>query len=187
MDLIYRDGRSYFIPAQTDNRINGLKQWEQAFRIYAAIYSAANPTRSAEIWQYVFVINTAPSTYVWDNVANYDYTFRHLMPQNPNRSWSRIYNQMWNLAMRDVIPKNSVFGTSWQGCHEGIGPTTNGVSNANHKGGSTPGVTGRGRKPKYCWAFNRGNCKNGPTCNFVHRCSYCDGDHDRKSCGKLSK
>ena len=76
LDLVYRDGHSFFVPAQSENCINSIRRWEQAFRIYATIYSQANPSRAAEIWQYVHIINTAASAYIWDNVANYDYTFR---------------------------------------------------------------------------------------------------------------
>ena len=99
MDLVYKDGHSYFIPAASGNKITGIRCWEQAFRVYAAVYSQANPMRAAEIWQYVYTINTAARSYQWENVANYDVTFRHLMAQYPTRSWAKIYNQMWNLAM----------------------------------------------------------------------------------------
>ena len=43
-------------------------QEKQVFRVDAAIYNHANPYRSAEIGQYVFVINSAASTYTWENV-----------------------------------------------------------------------------------------------------------------------
>ena len=43
--------------------------------------------RSAEIWQYVFTINHAASTYSWANVAEYDFAFRQMMGKNPLRSW----------------------------------------------------------------------------------------------------
>ena len=64
MDLVYHDGHSYFVPAVADNRITGIRRWEQAFRIYSTVYSQANPLRAAEIWQYVHTINTAASSYV---------------------------------------------------------------------------------------------------------------------------
>ena len=93
MDLIFKEGKSYFVPAAPDNKITGIRRWEQAFRIYAAIYSEANPSRAAEIWQYVHVINLAASTYVWDNVATYDTTFRHLMASNPHVVGPRSINK----------------------------------------------------------------------------------------------
>ena len=75
MELVNKGGETYIMPVEKDNRITNVRHWEQVFRIYVAIYSQANPQRSAEIWQYVFVINSAASTYIWENVASYDYTF----------------------------------------------------------------------------------------------------------------
>ena len=69
LELITKDGNTYFAPVNDrGGKIGNVKRWEQAFRVYAAIYSKANPSRSAEIWQYVHVIHTAASAYAWDNV-----------------------------------------------------------------------------------------------------------------------
>ena len=107
LEWVQRDGSTYLVAVgNKDHKITGIRRWEQAFRVYATIYCAANPQRAKEIWQYIAVINTAASAYVWDNVYNYDITFRHLMAFNPNRSWAVTYNQMWNLSMRDPLPKN---------------------------------------------------------------------------------
>ena len=167
MNLMHKDGQVFFVPATSGNRIGNIRKWEQAFRIYAAIYSQANPSRAAEIWQYVHTINVAATGYIWENVSYYDITFRHLMSQNPSRSWSKIYNQMWNMALRDVIPRNNYqFG------------------NGQNTGGRKSGSFGQ-KKPKYCWTHNRGAvCKDGPSkCRFVHRCSYCDNaDHVKSNC-----
>ena len=87
MELVNRDGATFFIPASDkDNKITNVRKWEQAFRVYAAIYSRANPHRSAEIWQYVYTINLAATSFIWDNVPAYDYTFRQLMAKYPSRS-----------------------------------------------------------------------------------------------------
>ena len=94
-ELVFKEGKPLFIPHIDKSRsITGVRKWEQAFHIYAAIYSKANPERSAEIWQYVFMINHAASVYMWSNVAEYDFAFRQLMAKNPRRSWSKIYVQM---------------------------------------------------------------------------------------------
>ena len=108
LEWVQRDGGTFLVPAQKENKINNFRRWEQALRAYATIYCGANPHRSKEIWQYITVINTAASSYLWDNVYNYDITFRHLMAFNPQRSWAVTYNQMWNLSMRDPLPKISI-------------------------------------------------------------------------------
>ena len=173
LTLVQKDGQAYFVPSGSQHKINGIRRWEQAFRIYATIYSQANPSRAAEIWQYVHIINVAASAYVWDNVAYYDATFRHLMAQNPARNWSKIYNNMWNLAMREPIMRQNTFA---QG----------GGSNFRQNGGFSGGNNSGKRKPKYCWGFNRASgCKDGEgKCKFIHRCSYCDTgtDHNKTNC-----
>ena len=41
MDLVYKDGHSYFVPAASDTKITGVRKLEQAFRIYATVYYQA--------------------------------------------------------------------------------------------------------------------------------------------------
>ena len=178
LQLVHRDGFAYFVPAQSAAKVNGVRRWEQAFRIYTAIYSQANPSRAAEIWQYVHTINIAASTYTWDNVYYYDVTFRQMMAQNPHRSWAKTYTQMWHLAMREHLPRN--------------GGNFRSFSSVSFNGGKSPaagsGSNGKNfkKKPKYCWGHNRvGGCKDGAKCKFIHRCSYCDsGDHAKHACPK---
>ena len=171
MELVSRRGETFIMPIEKENKITNVRRWEQAFRIYAAIYSQANPQRASEIWQYVYVINSAASSYIWENVASYDYTFRQLMACNPMRNWSNIYHQMWNLTMRETIPKGFQNGP--------VGSGDNGKKGKRNSGGN--------RRPSYCWSFNRGEkCKFEPNCKFIKRCSYCDAaGHGQFECPKL--
>ena len=107
--------------ADCDGKINGIHKWEQAFRVYAAIFSRANPHRAAEIWHYVHTINTAASCYIWDNVLYYNFTFRQMMNLNPGRSWAKIFNQLWNLAMTTPIQRNNSYGGNYNGQQQGSG------------------------------------------------------------------
>ena len=160
LDLVYLDGQSFFVPTSAaETKINGIRKWEQAFRVYGAIYSQANPARVAEIWQYVHIINTAVSAYVCDNVSNYDITFRHLMSTYLQRSWAKIYNQMWNLSMQDSLPKNNQYAS---------GGTKS--SEASQLGNSSWGMNSQPRQRlNYCWVFNKGStCKDGSKCKFVN-------------------
>ena len=50
MEWVYRDGNTYLVPVNKDQKINGIRCWEQAFRVYATIYCGANPHRAKEIW-----------------------------------------------------------------------------------------------------------------------------------------
>ena len=199
MEWVHREGGTFLVPAQNrDVKINGVRHWEQAFRAYATIYCGANPQRSKEIWQYVAVINTATAAYSWDNVASYDYTFRHLMEFNPSRSWATTYNQMWNLCMRDPLPKNNQnqsFGSQFQAAtkiHGGNNPSSynNGGTSHNNSNGNNSNAGGQNKEVgRYCLNFNKGEkCKYGDKCRFVECCSFCDSPaHPAMSCPKMAK
>ena len=63
LEWVFRDGGMYLAPAGSrENRINGIRKWDQAFRVYAIIYCGAHPERSKEIWQYVDIIHTAAAS-----------------------------------------------------------------------------------------------------------------------------
>ena len=181
---VQRDGNTYLVAANRDSKITGIRCWEQAFRVYATIYCVANPQRAKEIWQYISVINTAASSYAWDNVYNYDITFRHLMAFNPNRSWAVTYNKMWNLSMRDPLPRNQNNRGSFQ-FHR-----NNGSGHSNAQGQNQMAGNGQHKKKSdYCWNFNKGvPCKFGKKCRFIERCRYCDSPaHGIHVCPKLEQ
>ena len=174
LEFYNKDGHTYLAPVNRKGKITNIRRWEQAFRVYAAIYSKANPARAEEIWQYVYVINTAAASYTWENVSFYDYTFRQMMSMNPLRSWSKIFNHMWNLAMNDPIQKQN--GQSNKYSYAGNSVSYNGRDN-NGK---------RKRCSDACWKFNRNEHCNGSTCNFEHKCSYCGSyNHAVVDCPKL--
>ena len=186
--MVYRDGHSYFVPTVADNKITGVRKWEQAFRVYATVYSQANPLRAVEIWQYVHTINTAASSYIWDNVAQYNVTFRHLMSQYPTRSWAKIYNQMWSLSMKDLIQQNASNFTNKSSFKPNQSGASTGQSQNKTANNGQGGHFQKQRKPNYCWTFNKGHCKDGVSCKFVNRCSYCDAaDHGLNTCKKAKE
>ena len=169
-----RDGTAFFAPAQ-EAKVNSVRKWDQAFRVYAAIYTTANPERASEIWQYVHVINVAATTFPWDNVAYYDFTFRQLMAEKPWRSWAKTYTQGWNLAMRGQGP---VGGT-------GYGFNNNKPSFS--RAGASTSSTGPLPRDDTCWRFNKATrCPlSAASCKWEHYCSYCKGrNHGFFNCRK---
>ena len=123
VELVSKCGHTYFKPIK-ESQINGLHKWEQAFRVYAAVYTESNPHRCGEIWQYVHTINVTASSYQWHNIAYYNMMFRQLMAYKPQHSWSKIYHQGWNLAMRDPLGSGKV----QQNMLSGGASTSNGQS-----------------------------------------------------------
>ena len=156
MEWVTKDGMTFLAPVQEKEfKITGIRRWEQAFRVYAAIYTKANPHRASEIWQYVYTINTAASSYHWENVAFYDNTFRHLMSERPWCSWSKTYTQGWNLALKNPINKSASYSGE-------------GSSNYLHNN-FNQGQTRRHRDwcDNCCWRYNKNRCsKNADNCHF---------------------
>ena len=161
LQLINKDGVSYFVPSiDRETKIDNIRKWEQAFRVYTTIYCSANPTRSGEILQYTDVIHRAASTFSWDNVAKYDYVFRQLMAAKPHRSWAKVYTQMWNITLNEPLKK-------FQESH------------------NYQGKTSQRKRESVCWKFNKTGCSFGKNCKFEHKCSYCGGySHGASTCNK---
>ena len=169
MQLVNCDGRTYFAPANPNSqKINNVRKWNQAFRIYAAIYSEVNPSRSAEIWQYIYVIHRAAAVYNWENVAFYDFTFRQLMASKPWRS----YTQAWNLAMNEPMSKHSVTATK-----QSQGDNHNQSANLTNQ-------RVKNWRDYCCWKFNKNKCKRS-NCSYDHRYTYCGAwNHGFYNCRK---
>ena len=177
--LITQGTNTYMSPPDPrgSNRINNIKKWDQAFRVFAAIYTQANPQRSSEIWQYIYVIHTAAAANSWESVACYDQIFRQLMASKPWRNWGKTYNQGWNMAFSN----------------------NHNVSQYNHGGGSsntqhyhrnnqnpTNGTKSNSWKDDCCWRFNKNKCsKTANECRYHHRCTHCAGwYHSYNNCRK---
>ena len=185
LEWVHRDGGTFLVPAKKQSRISSFRKWEQAFRVFAMIYCGKNPHRAHEIWQYISVINTAASSFIWDNIYQYDVKFRQLMQFNPSRSWAITYNHMWNLTMRDPLPAR--FNN--KGFNGNNMSSNSGNSSKYGQKTHTQGSSRKSGKPTYCWNFNKGlKCKFGAKCRFVERCSYCDSPtHGIIACPKLDK
>ena len=168
--LITQGTNSYIDPpAPKTGKINSIRKWDQTFRVYAAIYTRANPERSSEIWQYVYVIHTAASSNLWENVYFYDINFRELMASKPWRSWGKTYTQGWNMAFNN---SNNSYQSSFS--------SKNGFQNQKQH------QHAKDWKDDCCWRFNKNKCKrSGKDCNYDHRCTYCAGwNHRFHNCRK---
>ena len=164
-------GRNNYLepPVPKSGRVNSIRKWDQAFRVFAAIYTHANPERASEIWQYIYVIHTVAASNPLDNVYFYDINFRELMASKPWRSWGKTYTQGWNMAFNN---NNLTYASN-------NGNTQNSGSNRANGGYKT-------WKDECCWRFNKNQCKkSGNDCNYDHRCTYCAGwNHGFFNCRK---
>ena len=160
LTMIQWDGFSNLQPVTHKEApgITNIKRWEQAFEVYASIFTEKNPSRAGEIFRYIFNIKTAAATYVWDNVYMYDVKFRELIELYPWRNWGVIYQQGWSME-----------------------------KHGEKSGSSSSGALGHFKK-KYrgktiCWHFNKGKCSYVTNCKFEHRCYFCQkADHAAAAC-----
>ena len=83
---------TYWIPTADRelSSVNSYITWEQAFRVYMNIFARANPSRITELLQCNHVIETAATSYHWDNIYKYDCEFRIHMSEHPERNWRVI-------------------------------------------------------------------------------------------------
>ena len=174
MEFVHRDGQTFLVPQSERDlqKVTNVRKWEQGFKVYASVYSKFNPHRAAEIWQYIHTINLAASSYTWDNVAYYDFTFRQQMDKYPQRSWAKINNQLWSLAMRDPLSFRSQNGYN--------------SSNTSHLSNSSNKKLTNNFGDNVCWRFNKDKCnRSASACRFEHKCSYCGGySHGAQKCNK---
>ena len=155
LEWVTKDRLTFLAPAQDkDQKITNYKKWDQAFRVYTSIYCNVKPSRLGEIWQYIHTISSAATSFQWDNVAYYDTVFRQMMADRPGRSWSKLYVQLWQLALRDPIQKQT-------------------GSNFSASQGFSSGKKSKNWRDNCCWRFNKiGKCDR-KNCEFDNRCSYC--------------
>ena len=179
-----KEGHPFVTPANdSSGKITSVRRRDQAFRVYAAIYTDANMSRASEVWQYVYVIHTAASSMPWENVAYYDYTFRQLMASKPWRSWAKTYTQGWNLAMRGSSNGGGMFGgNSHHNSHNFQSNPGNGNRNKQSQSQS------HDWRDDCCRRFNKNHCKRTSTeCRWDHRCTYCGiWNHGKYNCRKRS-
>ena len=169
LELVIKQGRTFWSPVSESVTINGYNRWEQAFRIYSDIFTRNNPQRSSELLQYHHIIHSISTSYTWENVYSYDKEFRIHISKHPKRSWAVILQQAWSMRLRDRLTHVS------QNNVQGFSALPKNVMDAN------------GTKINdYCKRYNRGYCKFGASCCFEHRCSYCNKfGHSILQCSKL--
>ena len=168
VEMINKEGKSFCslsLNTEETVKITHVRKWEQAFRVYATIYSQANPAKASEIFQYINVITEAARKFVWDCVAYYDFTFRHMMHDKPNRSWAKPFPELWSISMTEPLfrPGNGAVNQSSQNRPK------------------------RDWRDGCCWKFNKTSCPYGRRCRFEHRCTYCGStNHPLSQCAKRS-
>ena len=133
LEIVNKNGKMYFLLASENEpiKINNCKKWEEAFGIYASIFTKTNPHHT--IFQHIDNIKGATKDFTWESIAEYDDKFRELMGTFPLRNWGIIYSQAW---MKTLKPK-------WYSGSNHSGHSSNNSGSAQKKG-----------KLELCWKFN---------------------------------
>ena len=64
LELIIKQGKTFWSPVSESVAINGYNRWEQAFHIYSDIYTQCNPHCTSELIKYNHIIYSISSTYI---------------------------------------------------------------------------------------------------------------------------
>ena len=173
LEIVTKNGQTFFQPITERERvdISSLYRWDQAFRIFSAIYNEVHPHRATELLQCSHIIHHAAQIFVWDNVYAYDIDFRLHLSRHTEHSWGIILQQAWSMRLQDRLYKQNQIGNN------NVSLVTNTSSNqvANFK-------------KKICWPYQVGECHFGFSCKFEHRCRICCKlGHGGHICRKLTK
>ena len=105
MEIVNRNGMTYLSPVsdREATSVNNYNKWEQAFRIYSNVLTSTYPQKSTELLQYNHTIHTAATSYIWENVYNYDKEFRQHIARHPTRVWNVILQQAWTMILKDRL------------------------------------------------------------------------------------
>ena len=184
LELVVKNGRTFWSQVNETVSINCFSRWEQAFRIYLNVYTRAHPKKSSELIQYNHIIHSISLTYVWNNVYSYDKEFRLHLSKHPERNWSVILQQAWSMKLRDRLPRSGENFSNHRSSQQ------NYTSNSNQMSKS--------RRGDFCKLYNKGHFKFGSSCKFEHKCSYCgkfrhrvihcrklQADKERSAAGKV--
>ena len=135
--------------------IQTIREWTDAFLVFAAIMIHKSPNKANELLQYMAIIREAESrsagSYSW---RAYDEAFRMRQALQP-QSWSEINADLWLRMM--TLP-------------------------AHPASLSRPSVTPPAPKLRPCFQFNSSNGCSFRQCKFDHVCLACRGTHSQQSC-----
>ena len=132
MELIVKNGKTFWTLVTETVSINSYFKWEQAFRTFSDIYMRHQPSKSTELIQYNHVIHSIFLTYVWDNIYPYDKEFRIHLSKHPECNWGVILQQAWSMKLRDRL---SGGGNEFR--------TSQSPASSHHNNFSTPGQKGK--------------------------------------------
>ena len=99
LELVIKNGKTFWSPMSDTVTISNFQRWEQAFRVYANIYTKFCPNKAGELIEYNHVIHSISLTFTWENIYAYDRESRMHIARHPERSWVVILQQAWAIRL----------------------------------------------------------------------------------------
>ena len=97
LELVIRNGKTFWTSASDTVTINSFARWEQAFRVFSNIYTGEYSDKSGQLIQYNYIIHSIAQSYTWENVYAYDKEFRLHISCHPHCQWDVILQQAWSM------------------------------------------------------------------------------------------
>lgn len=162
-------------------KVDDLPSWLEAWTVFAAASTAANPQRALQLWAYQDLILSAARRYRFEAVMEYDRSFRRLAEKEPSVRWDRRDPDLYSAAFTGQgvaaagrpAPERFVAG-SGQPFRNGGAPVRRSAPGSsaahNQRFFATPdGVP-------ICRNYNTKGCTIAH-CRFAHICFRCRGPH----------
>ena len=144
-------------PVSRPKKITSIEVWQQAFYIFAGVYTQKHPHEAPALMKYGQTIRDLAAR--GQNWRFYDENFRFLRGTQASLvPWGSIHGELW---LRSQFPANKALPSSSQ---------VNGIA----KSGVPSG---------YCFKFHRGQFCSAVNCVFNHTCFKCKkGTHSARKC-----
>ena len=174
-----KDGQ--FVLEQAPRKLYTIEKWNEAFSIYAAVYSKKYPEQMSYVIKHMTMVRK-----VFDKGGDwleYDRQYRRYR-QEYNTPWSHFNSEIYT----DAVNRSSYFGKK-QG-YMAAGENKAFGGKAQFQGSKKPSKRDALHPVGYCWSFLDGqDCKcdkNSPGA-FKHQCSICDKKHSLAQCPRAPK
>ncbi|XP_061187484.1 uncharacterized protein LOC133195612 [Saccostrea echinata] len=132
-----------------------IHQWTDAFLIFSTIYLQKFPQEASNLLKYMFTIRDISKLHGEQAWRTYDESFRKIR-ETSLLPWEKVVTELrLKAASVGIRSPNKLQGSS---------------------GKRQP------FRPKYCFAYNKGQKCNSHPCRFSHTCQDCHGPHPRVQC-----
>ena len=177
---------------QKKPKVTDFNSWMVAWNNFIRSYGIFHPNRLHELIRYQAIICDLASQYTFSAWSQYDQMFRYQLAYNPELSWHRIDDDLYNRYVRGATLLSLCYLCKGFGHFASSCPNRPASSSASLQPFRAPqqqrsGHLARGSEPintQTCHFYNdNGQCTHS-RCRFAHQCRVCFGAHPNCQCPK---